>query len=232
MLDRQNVALTLPWMWQGTDLVAAVVADLSDAQIAGPSALPGWARACWRTWRATPKRSADWSTGPPPARSRRCIRTWPPAGRHPRRAHQSADALRADFADTAGALDAGFGSLDEQAWQAVVRSALGRELPAAELPWMRIREVWLHAIDLAAGVGFDVIPADLLDVLLDDSTAVVGGKPDCPTVLLSPSDRDRTWTLGTGDTPMASGRPPGCSPGRSAGRTGLPGQTCPRTAWL
>jgi maleylpyruvate isomerase len=36
-------------------------------------------------------------------------------------------------------------------WEAGVRSALGRAIPAAELPWMRIREVWLDA-DLAGWV--------------------------------------------------------------------------------
>jgi maleylpyruvate isomerase len=202
-MDRQNVAVTLPWMWQGTDLVAAVVADLSDAQTAGRSALPGWSRGHVLAHLARNAeaiaRLVHWaSTGEvtpmyPDLAAR--------AADIEASAHQSADALRADFADTARALDAGFGSLDEQTWRAMVRSALGRELPAAELPWMRIREVWLHAIDLAAGVGFDVIPADLVEVLLDDSTAVVGGKPDCPPVLLRPSDSDRTWTLGTGGTP-------------------------------
>jgi maleylpyruvate isomerase len=151
-------------------------------------------------------------------------------------ARQSPARLRADLTDTAAALDAGLAGLDERAWQAPVRSALGRELPAAEIPWMRIREVWLHAIDLRTTTGFAVFPPDLVDLLLDDVTAVVGAKPGCPPVRLCPTDRapDRTWVLGGADAPRTvvaaaadllawvSGREPGSTPQAVGGLPVLP----------
>jgi hypothetical protein len=51
-------------------------------------------------------------------------------------------------AETATALDDALAMLDVDDWTATVRSAQGREIPAAEIPWVRIREVWIHAVDL------------------------------------------------------------------------------------
>jgi maleylpyruvate isomerase len=76
-----------------------------------------------------------------------------------------------------------------------VRSALGRVIPTAEIPWMRVREVWLHAVDLAAGVAVSDLPADIVDTLLDDVTGALSGRPDCPAVDLVPTDRDQAWQL-------------------------------------
>src|SRR5436309_6355605 len=45
MTDRNDTATTLPWMRAGTERVLAVVATLSDADLARPSALPDWSRA-------------------------------------------------------------------------------------------------------------------------------------------------------------------------------------------
>ena len=82
------------------------------------------------------------------------------------------------------ALDA----LDDQSWRVEVRSALGRTIPAAEIPWMRVREVWLHAVDLHAGAH---LPAEMIEALLDDVTASLSARDGCHAVLLEPADRDR-----------------------------------------
>ena len=37
-------------------------------------------------------------------------------------------------------------------WQRPVRTAQGRTVPATEIPWLRAREVMVHAVDLDAGV--------------------------------------------------------------------------------
>jgi len=42
---RNDTAHTLPWMRTGTEHVFALVAKLSDAELAEPSALPEWSRA-------------------------------------------------------------------------------------------------------------------------------------------------------------------------------------------
>ena len=107
----------------------------------------------------------------PQRRSARRLATWArPASRRPmytgreqraadieRSAALPGDTLRAQLADTAAALDRTDGSTAAQ-WEAKVRSALGRAIPAAELPWMRIREVWLHAVDLNTGRAWTTSP--------------------------------------------------------------------------
>ncbi len=52
-----------------------------------------------------------------------------------------------------------------------MRSALGRAIPAAEIPWMRVREVWLHAVDLDADARLADPPGGVIDTLLDDISA-------------------------------------------------------------
>jgi maleylpyruvate isomerase len=108
----------------------------------------------------------------------------------------SAGRLREDLASTAAALTEALGALDDTTWQAPLRSAQGRTIPATEVPWMRVREVWLHTVDLAAGARMDDLPAGVLDALLTDVCGTLSGREDCPAVLLRPTDRERTLRLG------------------------------------
>jgi maleylpyruvate isomerase len=64
---------------------------------------------------------------------------------------------------------------------------------------MRVREVWLHAVDLDAGVRMDDLPPEVVDSLLDDVAGVLSAREGCPAALLAPADRDRTWSLGPDD---------------------------------
>src|SRR5258708_39822106 len=73
---------------------------------------------------------------------------------------------------------------------------MGRAIPASEIPWMRVREVWLHAIDLDAGLVVADLPDGFIDALLYDVVPALSQKPDCPAIALTPTDRDRTWHLG------------------------------------
>lgn len=197
-MSREDIAVTLPWMAQGTDLVIAAVDRLSDAELRAPSALPDWTRAHVIGHLA---RNAEALTR---------LAMWAETGVETPM-YRDLDArdedieisaqgepmkLRVELIATAAALEAALGRLDATTWPAKVRSALGRVLPASGVPWMRVREVWLHAVDLDAGVRTADFPPDLVDALLDDVTAVVGVKLDCPAVVLHASDRDRSWTLG------------------------------------
>jgi maleylpyruvate isomerase len=58
--------------------------------------------------------------------------------------------------------------LSEAAWSNQVRTAQGRIVPVSETVWMRIREVWVHAVDLGNGASFDDLPAEVIDGLLAD----------------------------------------------------------------
>ena len=47
-------------------------------------------------------------------------------------------------------------------------------LPAASIPWARVREVWLHLVDLNAGVMIDVLPEDIATTLVRDVACWMG----------------------------------------------------------
>ncbi len=214
MSERDDITVTLPWMRKGSAHLFAVVDSLSDAELAGPSALPGWSRAhvvahVARNAEAL-TRLATWArTGVEdpmyPSREARAAEIEASAGLPPAR-------LRAELGDTAATLDDALAALTPRQWQAQVRSALGRAMPAADVPFMRIREVWLHAVDLDAGAAVADLPDGVLDLLLDDVTATLSGMEGCPSVLLAPTDRERVWPLGDpGATPVSVASGPGAS---------------------
>jgi maleylpyruvate isomerase len=192
-------------MGAGTELLTRAVGALPDDALRAPSALPGWTRAHVVAHVA---RNAEALTR---------LATWARTGietpMYPSREARAAEiessaqnpvaVLRAELVTTAEELDAALAALDETTWQAEVRSALGRPIPAAEIPWMRVREVWLHAVDLDAGVSVAEIAPDVVDTLLDDSTGTLSAAEGCPSAVLAPTDRDRTWTLGpASDEPL------------------------------
>lgn len=111
--------------------------------------------------------------------------------------------LRAHVADTSAQLAGAVDLLPADAWDRLVRSALGREIRASEVPWLRVREVWIHAADLGGNLSFDAFPADLVDALLDEITGALGRRPGCPDVLLMPYDREQQWRIVPADRPAA-----------------------------
>jgi maleylpyruvate isomerase len=64
--------------------------------------------------------------------------------------------------------DQALSELTGPAWGSTVTTAQGRPVPATVLPWLRARELWIHAIDLQHGNGFSELPADFLDALITD----------------------------------------------------------------
>jgi len=77
-------------------------------------------------------------------------------------------ALRNLFDHTVARLDQKWRHLPPAAWSAQVRTAQGRLVPASETVWMRTREVWIHAVDLASGGRFSDFPPVVLQSLLAD----------------------------------------------------------------
>jgi maleylpyruvate isomerase len=200
MTGRHDLAVTLPWMRQGTEQLIACASRLTADQLQAPSRLPGWRRAhvvghVARNAEAL-TRLATWArTGVEnpmyPGPEQRAADIEASAGR-------PAEVLRSDLVTTAAALGDALAMVNGDTWAATVRSAQGRDIPAAEIPWMRIREVWIHAVDLGAGAALGDLPGGVVDLLLDDVTDARSGEKDCPSVVLRPSDRDREWRLGPG----------------------------------
>jgi maleylpyruvate isomerase len=240
LTPRHDLARTLPWMRDGTTRLLSAVDRLTDDELRAPSALPGWTRAhvvghLARNAEAL-NRLATWA--------RTGVETPMYADREQRAAEieesaaGSGPVLRSSLATTAARLDHTLATLAEPDWRAEVRSALGRAVPAAEIPWMRIREVWLHAVDLGTGAAVADLPTGVVDLLLDDAAGSLSGREGCPSVLLVPTDRDRTWQLGT--PPAADAGPGATAPaaelagwltGRTSG-SALPGRLPALPRWL
>lgn len=225
MNARHDTTLTRAWMRDGTAVLIGCMETLDDAAFGAPTSLPGWTRAhvlghLARNAEAL-TRLATWA--------RTGVETPMYVDREQRNAEikESAthppDVLRAEVRSTAADLDSALDALTEPQWQAPVRSALGREIPAAEIPWMRVREVWLHAVDLAAGVTVDALPPALIDVLLDDVTAALSKKEGCPALTLAPADRSTSWDLGDAPARSAVTEPAAQLAGWLTGRVSHPG---------
>jgi maleylpyruvate isomerase len=131
-------------------------------------------------------------------------------------------------------------TLTDAAWTTGVANLRGITFLAAEVPWMRVREVWLHLIDLDAGFDICDVPAELVEDLLDDAVRQFGGRADVPPLQIEadlPDDRQRNWMVNAGGLDIIAapirgdGRELlGWLTGRSSG-TGLHGSLPPLPAW-
>lgn len=197
------------WVREGTDLVWRALSGLGadDRVLEAPSGLPGWSRkyllshvaanaaalgnlVAWaRTGVVTPmyaspeQRTADIEAG----------------------ASLPAADLVQRFERTAGELDEAWARLTDAQWSAEVVTAQGRTVPASETPWMRAREVMVHAVDLDTGVTFADLPGDFCAALVTDIARKrsAGGNPALEIV---PTDAAGRWRVrGDGDPVTVSG---------------------------
>jgi uncharacterized protein (TIGR03083 family) len=76
--------------------------------------------------------------------------------------------LRRRVRASAGQLDAALDKLTEPQWTAQVVTAQGRTDLASEIPWLRTREVVVHAVDLGADTTFAGTDPGLVDHLVHD----------------------------------------------------------------
>jgi maleylpyruvate isomerase len=87
--------------------------------------------------------------------------------------------------------------LSSQQWEQPVVTAQGRTVPAAEIPWIRAREVAVHTVDLDAGVGFADLPADLLAAVATEVVTKRAAGPEGPELT--------AWLTGRSDRPPVLG---------------------------
>lgn len=166
---RQNIE----FVELGTSLCADAIASLNEDAFGGPSLLPGWTRrhvvahlganaeAIGRLlhWARTGERTLMYSSPQQRATEIEAGATRP--------GHELADS----FARTAQELAAHIEAMPAEAWTAEVVTAQGRTVAAIETPWMRSREVMVHAVDLATGVTFADLPTTFLAALRDEILA-------------------------------------------------------------
>jgi maleylpyruvate isomerase len=219
---RRGAATTVPaehldWWEQGERAVGTVLGRLTDEELAAPSLLPGWSRAAvlahlagnadalvnLLTWARTGTETPMYPS--PEARDGRIeeVGALPP------------EQLRSAVLAATQRLAEAVRGLPADAWPAEVRTLSGRTVPASEVPWMRCREVWVHAVDLDAGFGFGDVPEDVLAALVDDVFRMWDRGEAVPDVALFAGDRE--W--GTGALAVAGTLPAVTAwvTGRSAG---------------
>ena len=101
--------------------------------------------------------------------------------------------------------------MTDEAWDAKVITAQGLTRSASEIPWMRVREVYIHAIDLATGTTFADLPPEFVSALIDEVTVSRSAKGGGPALSSPPP------------TPAAAGTSPAAAP--------RPGHRPPRRTW-
>lgn len=162
----------LRWMSIGTELLLSTSASLVETDLQMRSSLPGWSRKHLLAhvaanadalcnlvhWAATGEEAPMYRS----ADERAAAIT---AG-----AKRPASDLLAWLGGSAERLAVNMSALTDAQWGATVVTAQGRRVEAAEIIWMRDREVMVHAVDLDLGVAFAELPLDFLEELRADIT--------------------------------------------------------------
>jgi maleylpyruvate isomerase len=167
------------WVEEGSKLLLDAVTGLDDDGFGGPTLLPGWTRRHLVAhvaanadallnlvrWAATGRRTPMYATAEERA-----------AGIE-RGTRMSADELLAWLRASHERLGLAMDVLTEEQWSRQVVTAQGRTVPATEIPWLRAREVCVHAVDLDRDIGFGDLPTDFLEALVADIVVKRGGVP-------------------------------------------------------
>jgi len=188
----------LPLVREATERLELIVAGLDEHTIHQPSRLPGWSRAHVVSHLA---RNADALVN---------LLTWARTGvEHPMyasRADRDADIeegadrlaqlLREDLRAACARFMVAATDLPTRAWAAVVARRQD-PIPAADVPSMRLHEVWVHLVDLDAGFTFAEVPADHLEHVLETALTAHLDRADGPAVRLTADlpGGTRTWNL-------------------------------------
>ncbi|MFC8662874.1 MULTISPECIES: maleylpyruvate isomerase family mycothiol-dependent enzyme [Streptomyces] len=166
----RTLRTTLAWVAEGTDLCRKALADLDEESYGAPSLLPGWTRK-----HIVAHVAAN-------ARALRNLMHWARTG-EPTPMYSSPEQRLADiesgaqlpaawltawFEESAQLLTYAMAELTEEQWRAEVLTAQGRTVPASEIPWMRTREVMVHAVDLGTAIRFADLPEEFCAELRHD----------------------------------------------------------------
>ena len=195
----------LAWWRDGERTLRTAIDSIDDAGLAGPSLLPGWTRQTvvahlarnadalvnLLTWARTGVETPMYAT--PDARGTGIEQT----------ASLPAADVRAEFAAAQARLTAAVDELPGPAWQARVRNPEDRMVPATDVPWMRTRETWVHAVDLNGPVTFADIPPDVADALIMNITTGWHNNGEAVGITFAAAGTGRRW----GDGPRVVSAP-------------------------
>ncbi len=192
---KPTTAQMMQWVISGTSLFQMALDAVPDDDLPTATDLPGWTRAHvvahvssnadalmnlvhWaRTGEPTPmyssaeQRAHDIETG----------------------AALEAEQLRVWNATSAARLTRALLELTEAQWKAAVTTAQGREVTAHEIPWLRCRELFVHAIDLNSTVSWSDVPADFIYRLLDEAASRRSSLKQLDAINLRATDAAWHW---------------------------------------
>ncbi len=222
----------LGWWADGEQHLGTALGRLTDEEFDTPSLLPGWSR---HRLLAHVARNADALVN---------LLTWARTGvetpMYPSRefrdagiettAEQLPEDLRADYAAACARLAVAIETMPAGAWTAEVRNGQGVAVPAATVPWMRAKEVWVHGVDLRAGLTFADLPPDLCTTLVDEVLALFASRDQALDVAIVATDVDRTW--GDGGTRVEGPVAAVAAWLTRSDASGLAGEVPPPPAWL
>ncbi|SDK23628.1 maleylpyruvate isomerase [Nocardioides sp. YR527] len=186
------------WVAEGTALLTGGVDGLSVADFDADSLLPGWTRKhlvghvaanadalgnllSWaetgvekRMYASPEQRNADIEAA----------------------ATRPAEELRAWYLRGLGELEAAMNRLSPEQWDHEVITAQLVTRKASDVPWMRAREVFVHAVDLGVGITFADLPDDFLLALAGEIRAKRGLTDDDLRGVTGPLPEVAAWLAG------------------------------------
>jgi len=197
-----QVRASRAWVRQGTSLCREAITALGDSEFAQDSSLPGWSRAHVVAHLALNARAhlnlVHWArTGietpmyASPAERAEGIE---------RMSHEPPRKLREEFEDSARAWDEAFDAVQGDEWSAMVKSAQGQPIPLSIVPWLRSREVMIHALDLRSSVTWADIPDDYAQALITNIAKDRSRRADGRALTLD--DNSRQWEIAGAGVPL------------------------------
>ena len=72
------------------------------------------------------------------------------------------------------------------------------QIPVERVPFMRLRELVYHHVDLDAGYTFEQVDPDLVALFLDDAVARLGSDEDAPALTITTDEGDHHLVGGGG----------------------------------
>ncbi|WP_067870593.1 maleylpyruvate isomerase family mycothiol-dependent enzyme [Nocardia vermiculata] len=224
-MTSETPADQLDAVYISTRTLVAAVGSMRDSDVTAPSLLPGWTRGHLL---AHLSRNADslvnlllWArTGiETPQYASRLLRDSDIETGAPRPLAEQLTDLR----ESATRLHGVALAMPPDRWEHPVRTRGGKEITAATVPWMRMRETEIHHVDLNIGYLPEDWPAAFVARMLDEVTrgfdhqASVNrpadakpmtsdpGRPPLPSFTLVATDTDFTTTVGPDPTDTISG---------------------------
>jgi maleylpyruvate isomerase len=189
-----------------TERVVATATSLDDRAVSAPSICAGWSRGhvlthIARNADALARVCAVATDGVPGAMydSNEARDTEIEAG-----AGRPAADQAADVRESAARLADGLGRLrPEHAELTVLRTPDGdRRVVVGGVPYLRLRELVYHHVDLDAGYTFADAPADVVAMFLADAVARLGTEDEPPAITVTTDEGDH-FVVGSGTTRVA-----------------------------